>query len=127
MRKKKQPPSGKLLLRGAGAGALTEEDVELRAREIAHIAGRSRLRDEDREQARAELRNELLPATTLDDADGIRGVARDPSEPPARRGHQTPNVGTHDPRRDVERIVLEGVEEAQHEQMLADRRRRRTD
>lgn len=114
-----------MLLRGEGAGALSEGDAERRARELAGIAGRRRITRADREQAVAELRNETLPPTTGDAAEARRSVSRDPSEPPARRGHRTRTSPEHDLQQDVERLVIEGVEEAQHEQMVAARRRRR--
>lgn len=114
-----------MLLRGEGAGALSERDAERRARELAGIAGRRRVTRVDREQAVAELRNETLPPTTGDDAVARRAVSRDPSEPPARRGHRQRTSPENDLQKDLERLVVEGVEEAQHEQMVAARRRRR--
>jgi hypothetical protein len=127
MRKKNARPLPKILLRGEGAGALAESDVERRAQEIARIAGHRRVSADDVKQARAELRNETLPPTTGEDVVAERGVSRDPSEPPARRGRRTRTSPENDLQNDVERMVVEGVEEAQHEQMVAARRRRRVD
>ena len=125
MAKRPQQATSKVLFQGEGAGALSWDDLETRAREIARIAGRRRVRESDREQAREELRNRRLPDTTLDDAESRRSLTRDPSDPPLRRGRRAPTTVTRDPQRDMERMVLEGVEEAQHEQMVADRRRAR--
>lgn len=104
---------------------MAESDVDRRAQEIARIGGHRRVTADDRDQARAELRNETLPATTGEDVTAVRSVSRDPSDPPARRGHRVRTSPENDLQNDVERMVVEGVEEAQHEQMVASRRRRR--
>jgi hypothetical protein len=128
MAKRPQSSSNKVILRGEGAGALSWDDAEARAKEIARIAGRRRVTARDREQARAELNNRHLPDTTVDDAESRRSLSRDPSDPPVRRGRRVETGVQRDPQRDVERLVLEGVEEAQHDQMTTARRasRRRT-
>lgn len=125
MRKKPTRLAPKMLLRGAGAGALSEADADRRAQEIAEIAGRRRVTPADRKQARDELRNLNLPRTTGESVVARGSVSRDPSEPPARRGRQVRTAPQDDPQTTLERVVVEGVEEAQHEQMIASRRRHR--
>ncbi len=122
-----QPTRGKILLHGNGAGGITGGDVERRAAEIALINGRSpgTITEADREEARAELGGTTLPATTAEDVEGVAGLNRDPSEPPSIGGHQTPNLEGPDEQKAVERLATEGVEEAQHDQMLAARHRQR--
>lgn len=116
----------KIILHGKGTGDLTDEDVEKRAREIALIRGRSpeRISEEDREEAWAELQGELLPPPTMESNGESRGaISRDPSEPLADSGHQVNDLRPEDEENNIERLATEGVEEAQHDQMLAARER----
>jgi hypothetical protein len=122
-----RPTQGKILLHGAGTGGITDADIERRARELAAIDGRTGAEPTKRDLARArrELAGTNLPATTGDDAESEISFSRDPSEPPTDRGHQVPDDEGVDEQKAVERLTEEGVEEAQHEQMLAARRRQR--
>jgi hypothetical protein len=52
-------------------------------------------------------------------------MTRDPSEPLTQTGHQVPDLEEPDGQTDQEHLAEEGVEEAQHEQMLEARRRAR--
>lgn len=116
--------SGKILLHGADAGEITRSMIERRAHEIALIEGRHTPSSSDRRHARLELEGRDLPATTLDDSPSIAlSLNRDYSDPISAPGHQTP---TYDESDDdlTERLAIEGIEEAQHDQMLAARRRR---
>jgi hypothetical protein len=121
---KKRTGQAKILLHGRGTGDLTDDDVEKRAREIAVIRGQSadQLTEADRAEAWAELNGELLPETTDTDGESIGALSRDPSEPIAISGRQVTNRGEQDDRA-TERLANEGVEEAQHDQMLAARER----
>lgn len=121
------PTNGRILSRGRGAGGVTRKDIEHRARELAAIDGRSgdQITEDDLARARAELMGLQLPATTVEDRVSETGITRDPSEPPSNVGHEAPLIEGPDEEKAVERLALEGVEEAQHEQMLAARRRER--
>jgi hypothetical protein len=121
---KKRTGQAKIILHGRGTGDLTDDDVEKRAREIAVIRGQSadQLTEADRAEAWAELNGELLPETTDTDGESIGALSRDPSEPIAISGRQVTNRGEQDDRA-TERLANEGVEEAQHDQMLAARER----
>ncbi|HWA25833.1 MAG TPA: hypothetical protein VG734_09240 [Lacunisphaera sp.] len=121
----KRKSQGKLLLHGQGIGDLNDEDVEKRAREIARIRGRpdSQVSDDDRQQALAELQGEMLPETTDTDGESRGAITRDPSEPVSIPGRQAANYEGDDDNEAVERLATEGVEEAQHDQMLASRAR----
>lgn len=114
----------KFLLHGKGTGELTDEIVEDRAREITLIRGRpaDRVTEEDRAEAWAELQGELLPAATDSDGESAGALTRDPSEPVSVPGRQVPNRAEDDSTA-IERLASEGVEEAQHDQMLAARQR----
>jgi hypothetical protein len=109
---------GRVEEHGKEAGVFSPDDVERRALEIARIAGRKDVTPDDREQARAELSAARLPAATTEDADSMQSMSRDPSDPPANRGRQTPEYIETDEKQAVERLALEGVEEAQHDQMV---------
>jgi hypothetical protein len=111
----------KVELLGKGVGGLTKADVERRAKELALIDNRTEPNDEDRAAARAEFRDRHLPAPVNEDAESMQSMSRDPSDPMVDRGHQVPSYGGDDEKAALERLALEGVEEAQHEQMLESR------
>lgn len=119
--------SAKIMLHGKGAGDLGDGDVERRARELALIRTGSadNVTEEDRAEAWAELDGQLLPETTGVDGESRGALSRDPSEPIADSGHQVPDQrGLDDDETEArERLATEGVEEAQHDQMLAARER----
>lgn len=115
---------GRIMLHRVGAGPVTEAKIEERAREIARIEHSRDVTDQHREQARRELHGRTLPDAIEDDAFAEEGASRDPAEPLAHRGHHTLNREGDNEEALPERLALEGVDEAQHEQMLADRRRR---
>ncbi len=121
------PTSGRLFVHGQGSGSVGQADIERRARELATIDGRSgaEITADDLARARAELFGLNLPDTLVEDEPVAPGISRDPSEPPSVAGHELPLREGHDEEKAVERLALEGVEEAQHEQMLAARRRER--
>jgi hypothetical protein len=52
----------------------------------------------------------------------MQSMSRDPSDPMTNRGRQSPEYGGNDEKAALEHLALEGVEEAQHEQMLASRK-----
>jgi hypothetical protein len=118
------PTSGKILIHNHGVGNFSKADIMKRARELALIEGRTDITDEDYLLAVKELRGEALPATGDVDMEGTGEITRDPSEPLSDHGRQVPNYEGQDEEKIPERLVLEGVEEAQHEQMISDRRRK---
>lgn len=124
MKKNRQ---AKIILHGTGTGDITNDDVEKRAREIAVIRGRDAdlVSEEDREEAYAELQGALLPETSVTDGESRGGITRDPSEPISDSGHQvlSRDQSGEDEDETQERLATEGVEEAQHDQMLAARER----
>jgi len=117
---------GKIILNGQGLGGITGADVDRRARELASIEGRSgHPTAEDRERAIAELTGENVKPTLNDDGQSTGAISRDPSESPAFHENQKGPVQDIDEQEAVERLALEGVEEAQHEQMVAARNKTR--
>jgi hypothetical protein len=121
------PTNGRILVHGKGTGGISRADVERRARELADIDGRSgaSITDDDIARARADLRGSLLPDAPTEDSDGDAGATRDPSEPLSVSGTETLAREGPDEQKAVERLALEGVDEAQHDQMLASRRHER--
>jgi hypothetical protein len=116
---------GKILLHGKETGEITRSMIERRAREIALIEGRDAVSASDRHLARQELQGGDLPDTTAEDSPSIASsLSRDPSEPISVPGHQIPDHNEANDDDTPERLAIEGIEEAQHEQMLAARRRK---
>lgn len=113
--------SQKLEVRGKGTGGFSEADVQRRAKELALIENRAQPNESDRARALAEFRDRNLPDAVNEDADSMQSLSRDPSEPLSDRGHQAPEYGTDDEKAALEKMALEGVEEAQHEQMVQSR------
>jgi hypothetical protein len=123
---KKSSTNRKMLNHDQGLGLPDAADLEKRAGEIASIESHAPSAA-DRAQAARELAGDALPPTTDDDAVSRGGLTRDPSEPPSIGGRQIPDQKdeNEDGQSTVERLVSDGVNEADHEQMLADRRRRK--
>ena len=108
-------------LHGQGMGGFSPEDVERRALELALIDNRAATTDEDRARARAEFLAQDLPDAVNEDADSMQSMSRDPSDPLTDRGHQAPEYGGDDEDTALQKMALEGVEEAQHDQMVESR------
>jgi hypothetical protein len=126
MNKSSNASAGRILRHGQRADAITDESIEKRARELAAIDGRNDddVTPRDRESALAELLGRHLPEGSFDDGESEETLSRDPSEPRSIPGQRTPTYNEPEDQEMQERMVLEGVEEAQHDQMLADRHRR---
>lgn len=111
----------KIEVRGEGVSGFSLADIERRAKELALIDNRIAPTDEDRVRARAEFHDRHLPDAINEDAESMQSMSRDPSDPPVDRGHQVPEYGGDDEKAALEHLALEGVEEAQHEQMIESR------
>ena len=117
--------NGKIINRDQAVGLTDETDIEQRAREDARIEGHRTVGEDDRRQAEMELEGSDLPPVSNEDAEGISSLSRDPSEPASTPGRQIPNREGEDEQLATERLVAEGVNEAEHDQMLAARKRKR--
>jgi hypothetical protein len=124
MRNITDPTTGKILFHAEGLGETTVEAIVTRARELADIEGRAEPTKDDFARARAELSGTTLPVDGPDDVESMDSLSRDPSDPLAQRGKQIPNYDGTDEEKAAERLVTEGVEEAQHDQMFAARRKK---
>jgi hypothetical protein len=112
----------KIQLSGQGMGVYSQADIDRRAAELALIDNRTEVTDEDRALALAEFQDRDLPDTVTEDEDTMLSMSRDPSDPMVDRGRQTPEYTSEaDQKTVVEKLALEGVEEAQHEQMVQSR------
>jgi hypothetical protein len=108
-----KPSEGKILRGTKGLGTVTPEMIEERARQISRSDGRSEPNDLDRSRAREEL----------------TGSAADSAKPPIREepgrdwgmplvssGEKTPTVRPEDEENIPEKLVEEGMEEADRDQ-----------
>jgi hypothetical protein len=120
-KKSRDTGARKVEVRGQGVSGFSPADVERRAREIALIENRTVVNEADRERARGEFRDRNLPDAVNEDADSMQSMSRDPSDPMTDRGRQAPEYGVEDEKAALEHLALEGVEEAQHDQMVASR------
>lgn len=122
------PRLAKTITHGRPTGEIGWADIERRARELALIAGRDEddIRPEDLHRAEAEMEGRAAPESTAVDAESLGTMSRDPSEPPAFHDGPKPNVFEPNEQDELEHTVLDGVEEAQHDQMVEARKRRDT-
>lgn len=122
------PNFAKTVVHGRPASEITDDDVEQRARELAVIQGRNpdEITNDLRVQARDELLGHSAPDSTAQDDESIGRISRDPSNPPDIYAKQKPNFSEPSEQDELEHMVLDGVEEAQHDQMLEARKKRET-
>lgn len=121
MAKSPRGKSPKVEVHGKGVGGFTKAELERRALEIALIGNRTVPNDDDRALALSEFQDRNLPDAINEDAETMRSMSRDPSDPMVDRGHQVPEYGGDDEKTALEKMALEGVEEAQHDQMVQSR------
>lgn len=116
---KQRLEEGRFSDRGEGLGTVTEEMVYKRAQQIAVINGRSQnnVLDSDIEQSRRELQGEerLNPPSTRAEQlpEGERW-----SVPPASVGRKAETVPAPDEQTFAEKLVEEGVADAEHDQEI---------
>jgi hypothetical protein len=116
--KQKRHEEGRFTRQGQGLGTVTEDMVRARAREIAVINGRAedQLLDSDLTQAWRELTGEerLHPSATAEET-----LAEDQrSTGITDTGHRVEAVPTPDEQTFAEKLVEEGVQDAEHDQMV---------
>jgi len=110
---------GKILEHSRGIGTVTRHMVQARARELALINGRSvnQVSPSDWEQAKRELLGEegLVPSETP--AELLPEAERwDPTH--VSKGHKIGEEFAHDEQSDAERLVEQGLAEAEHDRMV---------
>jgi hypothetical protein len=127
---KKNPlKQGALTENSAGVGTVTDKMVQKRAVELAMINGRSanEVSQSDWEQAKRELTGE----SDIDPKEAVLEAAPESErwDPlPGSTGHKVPVAASEDEdedgRSDNEKLVGEGIEGAEHDQMRQASRRR---
>ena len=110
---------GKILRGTEGLGTVTQQMIEKRARDIARSDGRTQSNDLDRARAREELTGATSgsekPPTQEDSG-------RDWQMPLVSTGEKAPTVRPEDDENIPEKLIQEGVEEADHDQRLSSER-----
>jgi hypothetical protein len=116
-----------MTVHGTETGEISDVTIEERAREIALVAGRTAPSIQDRQAALRELQGRSVAEKNVsDDSRPTPAITRDPSEPPSVPGRQVLESPDDDPEDIPARLAEEGVDEAQHDQMIAARRRKQT-
>src|SRR2546426_7770623 len=116
--KERHIEQGRFSQHAQGLGTVTEEMVRQRAGELAVINGRpaDKVLDSDLEQARRELTGEERLAPQQTKAEQLAEDRR--WEPvPESAGSKAPTVPTPDEQTFAEKLVEEGVEDAEQDQM----------
>jgi len=115
--KKSPESSGRISDHAHGLGSVTGEMVTQRARELAFINGRDgKVTEEDWLQAKDELSGFQGP-DELPAEEPIADLTQW-DETPATTGHLVENSPSSDDETDAERLIHEGMEEANHDRML---------
>jgi hypothetical protein len=115
---KMRPPMAKILVHSEGLGTLHADTVRKRAQELALINGHAEYTDEDWHQARLELHGAHHPNGELSEELGAGHLVSEADMLCTDAGHQVDRLALEDERNLVEELWMEGMEEAEHEQML---------
>jgi len=110
---------GKISDHFKGMGTVTSDTVVERAREIALINGRgpNHYSQEDFSQAKRELTGDLLDATSEAEEETVAGLVTW-DEAPCNAGHPAAKEEPNDEQTCATQLIQEGMEEAEHEQMV---------
>lgn len=119
MKNEEELEKGRFSTMSRGLGTVTKEMVWKRAREIAVINGRgeNRILDSDVEQARRELTiEEPIAGDPSAEEQTPESQRWDPAS--GSEGDRTPPLPVQDEQTFAERLVQEGVSDAEHDQMV---------
>ena len=108
--------TGKILRGSEGIGTVTPQMIEERAREIARGDGRGQPNDLDRTSAREELTGATSNSEKLPTREE---PGRDWQMPLVSTGKKAPTVRPEDDENIPDKLVREGVEEADHDQRVS--------
>lgn len=112
-------PGGKILRGTEGLGTVTQQMIEKRAGEIARSDGRTQPNDLDRTRAHEDLTG-ITPDS--DKPPTREEPGRDWQMPLVSTGEKAPTVRPEDEQNIPEKLIQEGVEEADHDQRLSSER-----
>jgi hypothetical protein len=118
---KAQPTTGKILCGTEGLGTVTPQMIEQRAREIARTDGRSQSNELDLDRAREEVTG---PTSDSEELPTREEPGRDWQMPLVSTGEKAPTVRPEDDENIPEKLIQEGIEEADHNQRLSSERHR---
>lgn len=105
-------PKGKIVRGTEGLGTVTREMIEERAQEIARGDGREEANDLDRTRAREDLTGSISSSEPRT----VSEPAPDWYTPRGSSGEKAPTVRPEDETNIPEKLVQEGIEEADHDQ-----------
>ncbi len=117
---------GRIETHGGGTGEISAGMIRQRALELAIQEGRDTAREDDLQRARLEL--EGIAGVNSADDETVDTVAGEhpPDEPVGSYGTMTDRVTTDEDEVPAERLIQEGLDEAEHERMTqAEREQRR--
>jgi hypothetical protein len=106
-------PRGKILGGTEGLGTVSPQMIEERAREIARSDGRAQPNDLDRTRAREEL---IGPTSDSEQPATRSEPGRDWGMPLVSSGEKAPTVRPEDEENIPEKLIQEGIDEADHDQ-----------
>jgi hypothetical protein len=107
---------GKLLRRTEGLGTVTPQMIEGRARELARSDGREQPNDLDRTRARDEM---IGPTSGSEMPPTREEPGRDWQMPLVSSGKKAPTVRPEDNENIPDKLIEQGIEEADHDQRLS--------
>jgi hypothetical protein len=108
-----EAPQRKILRGTEGLGTVTPQMVEERAREIARSDGRAQPNDLDRTRAREDLTG---PTSGSEKPPTKEDAGRDWYMPLVSSGEKAPTVHPEDEENIPEKLIQEGIDEADHDQ-----------
>ncbi len=109
---KEQAPKGKILRGSEGIGNVTPEMIDERAREIAQADGRDNANDLDRIRAR----DDFIGSTSAPENPTTEEAVDDWYTPRGSSGKKAPTLRPEDEENIPDKLIREGVEEADHDQ-----------
>ena len=110
---------GKILCGTEGLGTVTPRMIEERSREIARSDGRAQPNDLDRNRAREELTG---ATSGLEKPPTREEPGRDWQMPLVSTGEKEPTMRPEEDENIPEKLVQDGIEEADHDQRLSSER-----
>ncbi len=118
---KMRPNTARILVHSEGLGTPHMELVRKRAEELAMINGRTRFSEADWRQAKIELHGNAGPDGSTADEMAAFAMVSESDMVASDVGHHIERVPMEDDVNVVEELIAEGMEEAEHERMLAAR------
>ena len=118
-----KPQSAKIIQHSEGMGIPCAYTVRQRALELAQIDGRDESNEQDWIDAKRELHGGHEPNDTNGELD-METVISGHDMVASSLGHHAAKLGFDDQDNVAEELIAEGMDEAEHEQMLAARQER---